>query len=141
MREDLDAKLTAAFPHLYRERHLAPEETGLCWGYECGDGWFELLWRLSAQLEARIVQQPELEQCCAARVKQKVGELRVYLRSSTWELERLILAATAESRRICELCGAPGERATMGSYSVVMTRCPVHRGQPVANRSATRRQT
>lgn len=45
------AKLINAFPRLYR---LAPdEETKDRWelNFECGDGWFDLLWCLSVDLD------------------------------------------------------------------------------------------
>lgn len=68
------------FPLLYRQRKLPMTETCMCWGIDCGIGWYEPLYRLSQSLEAinldigkRWGFRIEAEQ-----VKQKYGTLRFY---------------------------------------------------------------
>ena len=43
MRKELEDILYEASPVFYRERILPAEETLMCYGFECGDGWFEPL--------------------------------------------------------------------------------------------------
>ena len=52
MREELDAKLVAAYPELYRDRNGNMKETLMCWGFECGDGWYTIIDALSYALSA-----------------------------------------------------------------------------------------
>lgn len=37
-------KLLTAYPLLYRELRE--------WRFECGDGWFDIVWQVSAEIEA-----------------------------------------------------------------------------------------
>jgi hypothetical protein len=39
MKEELQSKLYADFPELFKEKDLPMTETCMCWGIECGDGW------------------------------------------------------------------------------------------------------
>lgn len=64
MSPELDEKLVKAFPLLYADRQASMQSTAMCWGFECGDGWFDLIWNLSSNLEpliaAFIQQNPDL---------------------------------------------------------------------------------
>lgn len=72
MNPDNTVKLLNAYPLLYRELRE--------WGFECGDGWFDLVWQLSADIEsaAHLEGTPETEEAWpAVRIlKQKCGSLR-----------------------------------------------------------------
>ena len=50
MREELDKKLVEKYPLLYRDRYAPMTETAMCWGFCCGDGWYNLIDILSALL-------------------------------------------------------------------------------------------
>ena len=39
----LDAKLCKLAPHLFADRFKSMKETCMCWGFECGNGWYKLL--------------------------------------------------------------------------------------------------
>ena len=54
MNEELDKKLVKAFPLLYGDRNAPMQSTAMCWGFSCGDGWFDLIWDLSSKLEPII---------------------------------------------------------------------------------------
>jgi hypothetical protein len=70
MTEDKDKKLVAAFPLLYADRNASMRSTCMCWGFSCGDGWFDLIWRLSEKLERLIAAIPdEMCYCGHARVQ------------------------------------------------------------------------
>ncbi len=105
MSNDLETALFEDFPKLYR--------LGLDYGFECGDGWYALLRRLSEQLEPLGV--------TAGQVKVKYGQLRFYVNSldcseEDWDaITDLIDAAEVESELTCMECGADGE--------TVMARC------------------
>lgn len=114
-------RLFQTFPELYRD-HTAPiTESLMALGFECGNGWAELLHDLSRKLTAHA-QEAGLD-IVAVQVKEKWGELVVYANGTDDESDRLIEAAREASASICEMCGAPGRLYRRGWHR---TRCPVH---------------
>lgn len=75
MNKENDKKLVEAFPLLYANRHGSMESTAMCWGFACGDGWFDIIWDLSSKLEPLIKnyidENPDLEcsTCGCERMK------------------------------------------------------------------------
>lgn len=128
MHPDLSDRLIEAFPHLYRRQEGPEESAGVSkpYAFECRDGWFDLLWWLSGQLDALIAALPEEEQSnyVPGTIKEKWGTLRVYLWHETPEMQRVIRLAEQQSARVCEECGAPG--MLMSFHGIAMTRCPAH---------------
>lgn len=47
MREELDKKLVEKYPLLYCDRHAPMTQTAMCWGFCCGDGWYNIIDKLS----------------------------------------------------------------------------------------------
>ena len=104
-------QLFATFPYLYRGRDKSPQESLMSWGFACGDGWFELIWTLSRQIED-AARREGLEPQSAAwpeatQVKEKFGTLRFHLRARTEAAAALIREAFEASARTCEECGMP----------------------------------
>jgi hypothetical protein len=89
------------FPKLYRGVDKPLTESLMGFGFECGDGWFELIKELSEKLEPMGVE--------AVQVKEKWGGLRFYVDGATDEAWDIIEEAEQKSETICEACGAPGE--------------------------------
>jgi hypothetical protein len=54
VRPELDQKLVKRFPVLYQDRYSPMSQTCMCWGFECGDGWFDIIWQLSLALEDEL---------------------------------------------------------------------------------------
>ncbi len=78
MKDDLDEKLTKAFPFLYADRHGDRRSTCMYWGFSCGDGWFDIIWNLSKKLEPLIrkflKENPNLSCCtCGCEKKRHYG--------------------------------------------------------------------
>ncbi|MEO8121150.1 MAG: hypothetical protein ABI606_17735 [Rhodoferax sp.] len=73
-------QLFDAFPHLYRGRQLPASESAMSWGFECGDGWFDLIWQLSKSIEDSARHEgidPQSDEWAeATQVKNKFGSLR-----------------------------------------------------------------
>lgn len=126
MKQELDTKLCASFPNLYRQRYLSMQETCMCWGFECGDGWFSLIWDLSEKLEKMILALPETDRgdYSASQVKEKFGTLRFYMSAETEEMTAAIQAAEERSAVTCEECGEPGRLRGSGW---LRTTCGKHR--------------
>jgi hypothetical protein len=41
MRKELDDLLCQRYPLIFSERNMSMKETCMCWGFSCGDGWFD----------------------------------------------------------------------------------------------------
>ncbi len=94
MNRENTEKLYNDFPELYKQRSLPMSQTCMCWGFECNDTWFDLIYQLSKDLSALDVI-PE-----ATQVKEKFGGLRFYTNSSTYEAEALIDIAEEASYKV-----------------------------------------
>ena len=54
MNEENNEKLVRTFPLLYSDRYAYKQSTAMCWGFSCGDGWFDIIWNISLKLEPII---------------------------------------------------------------------------------------
>ncbi|MFW6130502.1 MAG: hypothetical protein ACOC56_04890 [Atribacterota bacterium] len=103
MRVELEEKLVRKFPILYRDYGGSPQKTCMAFGFECGDGWFDLIEDLSEKI---IRLDPDAYALC---VKEKFGGLRFDVSSSSEEVGQIIHQACRKSFQICEKCGKSGK--------------------------------
>lgn len=54
MREELDKLLCEKYPRLFRDRHAPMTQSCMCWGFCCGDGWFNILNALCSNIQQHI---------------------------------------------------------------------------------------
>ena len=54
MNNELTQKLVRRFPVLYQDFYESPRNTCMCWGFDHGDGWFDIIWQLSLALEDEL---------------------------------------------------------------------------------------
>lgn len=142
MREELDKQLCEKYPKIFADRHKPMTETCMCWGFECGDGWYNIIDRLCENIQHHIdwtnsqrtrllennphkVKIPkEVPQVVAEQVKEKFGTLRFYTRGGNEYINGLITMAESMSGVTCETCGKPG---TTGGKGWISTMCEEHR--------------
>jgi hypothetical protein len=102
-------ELFERYPSLYRGKDAPPEDSSMSIGFECGDGWFALIDRLSQAIEdiaATEKIRPYSEDWPeAVQVKQEAGTLRFHLRHTSATLVNLINEAAKASMHTCEVCG------------------------------------
>jgi len=91
----------------------------MAWGFMCGPGWYPLIYETLDKIQA-IVDRDGLD-IEVTEVKEKFGELRIYISSYTDEIFEITQDAEEWSCRICEICGQPGECVEVGGWW--MTRC------------------
>ena len=103
------------FPYLYNKN----------FGFECGDGWFDLIYTLSKKLNIHILNTPKENQhfTKAVQVKEKFGTLRFYMSSGTDKMFDLISKAEKESEKTCEICGKSGKLWTGGWLVTLCDNC------------------
>jgi hypothetical protein len=124
---ELDAKLRTDYPQIFAVERTS-ESDGLAVasqfatkGFECGDGWFDLIDVLCLNLQHAT--KNGAPQVVAVQVKEKFGGLRFCAVGSNDEQAGMIQLAETMSARLCEVCGNRGRLVRNGS---IKTRCPEH---------------
>jgi hypothetical protein len=128
MRNDLEKKILEYCPLLYFDYHADKMQTCMCWGFECRDGWFDLILRGSLKLEELIrdfvKNYPDCEYYPkASQVKEKYGTLRFYMTYETYEMSEVIKEMEKESKITCEKCGKPGKIRGLGWFETLCDEC------------------
>lgn len=113
MNKELQQTLYDKYPKIFRQKDLSPKETSMCWGIECGDGWFLLIDCLCALIQQHC-DNTKLPQIEAEQVKQKFGGLRFYTNHTDGIIDRVINLFENMSYSVCESCGS--------TYEVTMTK-------------------
>ena len=54
MKKEHDEYLCKVYPKMMVNRNLHMNETCMCWGFECGDGWFQILNQLMSNIQHHI---------------------------------------------------------------------------------------
>ncbi len=54
MNSELTQRLVNRFPVLYQDYRSPMTQTCMCWGFDHGDGWFEIIWQLSLAIEEEL---------------------------------------------------------------------------------------
>lgn len=114
-------EMVDAYPLLYRKVN----RRGFI-SFEIGQGWYDIIRKLSAKLENYIMMLPLDEQpkYYVVQVKEKFGSLRFYMDGPfTNAMDAAIREAETATRTTCEVCGGPGE---MRSGGWIQVRCDHH---------------
>ena len=112
MNPDLTQKLLDKYPKLFSNKQF--------WGFECGDGWYDILDYLCGALLTYTYGDEEIY---VDQVKEKFGRLRFYLSKEDDVMHGMVSMAEHMSGQICETCGNRGE--TRGG-SWMVTLCDMH---------------
>ena len=72
-----EEELLKKYPKIFRQKDLSMQQTCMCWGMECGSGWYPIIDKLCEMLQWDIDKNgyPQIE---ATQVKEKFGTLRFY---------------------------------------------------------------
>ena len=54
MKQELEQTLFAKYPKLFAQRSLPMTQTCMCWGLECGDGWYQIVDDLCGAIQSYI---------------------------------------------------------------------------------------
>lgn len=54
MTKDLEHALVTRFPVLYQDYISPMSQTAMCWGFDHGDGWNDIIWMLSLAIEQEL---------------------------------------------------------------------------------------
>ncbi len=135
MKLELENKLLEKYAKIFAQKDLPMNQTCMCWGLECGNGWYDLIDKLCGQLQFNTDNNnyPQVE---AVQVKEKYGSLRFYYNAILTNkddkyLERkygfiagLVSFAEYYSEFICEHCGSTENiTQTKGWISTLCEKC------------------
>lgn len=54
MKTELQEHLFEKYFELFVQKDLSPQETSMCWGMECGNGWYNIIDKLCGFIEQRL---------------------------------------------------------------------------------------
>jgi len=145
MKKELDDLLCSRYPKIFADRNLPMNETAMCWGFTCGDGWFNIIDKLCNNIQSHIdwsekqrdwevkkgqeTGQPgyprtaHVPQVVATQVKEKFGTLRFYYNGGDDYISGLVSMAESMSAVTCEVCSSPG---TQQGGGWIRTLCDKH---------------
>jgi hypothetical protein len=120
MKQELDKLLCERYPKMMVNRNKNMQETCMCWGFECGDGWFNILDQLMGEIQHHIdwnnknfekeyAQYKQVPQVTLDQVKEKFGTLRFYYQGGDDIIDGMVRMAESMSGVTCEECGNPGK--------------------------------
>ena len=135
MKQELDKLLCERYPKMMVNRNKPMQETCMCWGFECGNGWFNILDQLMSNIQHHIdwnnknfekgyTQYKQVPQVTLDQVKEKFGTLRFYYTGGDDVIDGMVRMAESMSGVTCEQCGSPG---TTGGQGWITTLCETHR--------------
>lgn len=75
-------------------------------GIECGDGWGCLYEPIIDYINNYNEDKEDEDKICVLQIKEKFGQLRIYVSHMTDELSKMIDDAEEKSAYICEECGS-----------------------------------
>lgn len=140
MLEELENKIYEIAPILYKQKDLDETVTCMCWGFECPDAWFDIIFELSKKLENINCKLAKFNvEINASQVKEKYGTLHfyydvVYKTKLTNNDDRLvkqyihrindeIMIAEQKTEKICAICGNPATTCTTGYILYLCEKC------------------
>lgn len=134
MNSELDKKLVEKYPLIFANRYKPMNETAMCWGFDVGDGWYQILDSLCGNIQnyidwknrsatAGYNNTEPVEQVVADQVKEKFGGLRFYYTGGDAEIRGMVQMAESWASVTCETCGSPG-RYRHGGW--IRTLCDTH---------------
>lgn len=102
MKKELQDKLYNKYPSLFKDKDKSMQETCMCWGIDCGEGWFSLIDKMCEEI-MKVDKKKEIR---FIQVKEKFASLRCYTNIYVKEVEEIIDRYVVESYKTCEHCGA-----------------------------------
>ena len=127
MKQELDKLLCERYPKMMVNREKSMMETCMCWGFECGDGWFNILDQLMGNIQHHIDWKNKKEEVVAQvtldQVKEKFGTLRFYYTGGDDVIDGMVRMAESMSGVTCEECSAPAKTHGPGWIRTICEPC------------------
>jgi hypothetical protein len=138
MKQEYDTYLCTTYPKMFVNRYKPMTETTMCWGFDCGNGWYHIINQLCANIQHHIdwrnrkneldPNQPIVPQVTVDQVKEKFGTLRFYYTGGDDYIDGLVSMAESMSGVTCEECGNPGSTVGRGWLTTLCEKHAEERG-------------
>lgn len=92
MKQELDEALCAKYPLIFKNRHAPMTHTAMCWGFDCGNGWYNIIDILCSKLTSKY-----------QYAKDRYEHIKEYYDTSgswPWKDGKPITAEEVEERRL-----------------------------------------
>ena len=93
MRKELDEKLCSKFPKIFKYRNGSIRTTAMCWGFDIGDGWYNIINKMCIHIQHRINttrrQRAEALIYNRALTRAAKGDFTTYNLLSKWKQEQI----------------------------------------------------
>lgn len=130
MKQELELKLYNKFPELCRDYKGDPKNTCMAWGFDCGDGWYDLIESTLTTID-RLAKSISLD-VKLAQLKSKFGKLTIYIDIESGptgakiqqvisQIYNEIEEAEKISSAISEISGKPAKQFVINSYVYTIT--------------------
>lgn len=123
MKKELEEKLFKKYPKIFKQKDLSPRKTLICFGFECGDGWYWLIDNLCSCIQNYIDanDRPQIE---VTQIKEKYGTLSFYYIGGNDMVDGMVWLAEEMSGTICETCGTTKNvTQTKGWIKTICKKC------------------
>ena len=138
MKQEYDTYLCTTYPKMFVNRYKPMTETTMCWGFDCGNGWYNIIRVLCSNIQHHIdwrnrknelnPNQPIVPQVTVDQVKEKFGTLRFYYTGGDDYIDGLVSMAESMSGVTCEECGNPGSTLGRGWLTTLCEKHAEERG-------------
>jgi hypothetical protein len=151
MKQEYDTYLCTTYPKMFVNRYKPMTETTMCWGFDCGDGWYHIIRALCSNIQHHIDWKEKqrdvairfnstasaedmrsvpdvIPQVTVDQVKEKFGTLRFYYTGGDDYIDGLVSMAEAMSGVTCEECGNPGSTLGRGWLTTLCEKHAEERG-------------
>jgi hypothetical protein len=122
MQESLEKRIFDRFRFFHPENDVT--KSLMRYGFQCHDGWFDLLWNLFEEVEKIVDSKDDFE---ILQVKSKNGVLRIWTKdcpSISGLINNVVKNAVEKSGRTCEICGEVGSKRIIKGW--IWTLCDPH---------------
>lgn len=124
MRDKLEQQLMDKFPFMEARSVFSGEKLGFPFGCECGDGWYDIIYKLCDELNSLYIQNgKDLNEILVQQVKEKYGSLRFYTGGLIEGGHDIISKYEDLSAETCEICGKEGKLTGAGWVQTLCDDC------------------
>lgn len=126
MNAELEKKLVEKYPTFFRGKDLPPTQSLMCFGCECGDGWYHIIdnvctaikWHIESIVSSKKYNPdlPDPPEFVFMQIKEKFGGIRLYASGVDDFIDGVISMAERMSFTTCEQCGNIGRSGQRGSW-------------------------
>ena len=124
MNEKLSKRLFKDYKKLFEPPKIRndPMKSCMSWGFECGDGWAELLEDMFKEIQNYVVAN-KVKGFHFVQIKEKFGGLRAYTSFEDDTIRSIIRKAEDRAEHTCEVCGKEGKIRRGGWLRCLCAEC------------------